>query len=306
MCSSDLVGFQQRDVATGYAELAFAEPSLTAKGKPTRDGHVTLLKTYDDGGSMRFAPLANGGGVQMDLGHAESFDLNLTKFATNTMVGEELLTRTLGPLPGVTVQPPFLDALLLHDTGAGVECSADFSNLSSPTVHLLIYKNGALMAERTGVTGQLGSPLVTLPSWPNLLGKLGGSTPCRRVKTPLGLYQLPGSGSIPPQAVLADELRVLAEMPVSAPHPDYYSEFDFIATADADWGITNVQRVLACTAVPLNITPATSGVTVTWTNGRFQLQGAENVSGPWFDLGAASPVTIPANSKARFFRLVCD
>ena len=294
--------------ATGYAEVAFAEPSLTAKEKPYRDGHVTLMKAYDDGGSMRFAPFADGGGVQVDLGHAASFDLGLTKFETNTLAGEELLTRTIGPISGLTnVIPPYLDALLLKKNGGSVECSADFNNLGSPTVHVLVYNNGALVAERTGVTGQLGQPVLLLPTWPNQLSKLGGSTPCRRGKLPPGFIILPGNSSgVPPQTVTGDEFRILAELSPAAPHPDFYSGFEFIASADTDWGVTNLTTTSICVAQPVAIARSTGGVSVSWTGTTFRLQGAENVTGPWYDLGAASPVSVPASSTARFFRLVCD
>jgi len=36
------------------------------------------------------------------------------------------------------------------------------------------------------------------------------------------------------------------------------------------------------------------------------LQGAETLAGPWYDLGVDSPVTLPANTALRLFRLLCD
>jgi hypothetical protein len=43
-----------------------------------------------------------------------------------------------------------------------------------------------------------------------------------------------------------------------------------------------------------------------WQGDGFRLQGAESVSGPWYELGVDSPVALPANYTWRFFRLVCD
>ena len=296
--------------ASGVAEVGIEEPTITAAGRKWGDGHVTLMKAYDDGDSLEFTRTTDTGDddgtVLVDLGHAESFDLSLTKFATNSMPGEQLLTRTLGPISGLSTQPPFLDALLLQENSGQVDCSADFSNLGSPTVHVLIYSNNVLVAERTGVTGQLGQPILTLPTWPTQLGKLGGATPCRRVKIPLGLITLPGGSGLPPVNVMGDECRILAELPISAPHPDYYSGFEFLASEDGDWGVSQLTRTTICVPEPVAIAKSSGGVSVTWSGENFRLQGAEQATGPWFDLGASSPVQVPTSSTARFFRLVCD
>ena len=37
-----------------------------------------------------------------------------------------------------------------------------------------------------------------------------------------------------------------------------------------------------------------------------RLQGAEALTGPWYDLGVSSPVTLPTNTSLRVFRLICD
>ena len=294
--------------ASGMAEVGIQEPTLTAQGRKWGDGHVTLMKAYDDGESMEFAVLGNNGEpVHLDLGHAESFDLRLTRFETNALPGEELLTYTLGLVSGLPSQPAYLDALLLKESGGQVECSADFNNLGSPTVHIQIFNNRVLVAGRTGVSGVLGQPLLTLPTWPERLGKLGGSTPCRRGTIPLGTIILPGSSAgQPPLSVEGDEFRILAELPPGAPPPNYYSGFEFVTTEDGDWGVSELARTTICVPAPVVIAPVPHGVSVTWSDGAFRLQGAERVSGPWFDLGTDSPVLVPASSAARFFRLVCD
>lgn len=94
----------------------------------------------------------------------------------------------------------------------------------------------------------------------------GGSTPCPRIKVPLGLIILPGGGGLPPLKVQGDECRVLAETPPGTPHPDYSSGFEFIATESADWGVSELQVTTACVPVPLNPTRTTNGITATWVD----------------------------------------
>lgn len=305
-----------RLVASGYEEVTVEEPALTARERKWSDGHVTLMKAYDDGESLEFAALADGGGVSVDLGHTESFTLRLTRFETNPLPGEYMLTRTIGPIRGLTNRPPppFLDALLLEDTGDGVACSADFSNIESPTVRVLIYSGGALVAERTGVTGQIGQPVFTLPEWPQTLGKLGGRTPCRVGTIRPGPIRLPSGGGAPfldglapaEEIVFGDEFRVIAEPPPEAVPPDFYSAFEFIVSEDADWGVSDLERTPACAPGGLHIARAADGVVIAWPDENYRLQGAVDVTGPWFDLGAGSPVSLGAGYAARFFRLVCD
>jgi hypothetical protein len=50
----------------------------------------------------------------------------------------------------------------------------------------------------------------------------------------------------------------------------------------------------------LSITAGVGEVTVEWTSG--QLQGADNVEGPYSDVAGTSPLTVPATGAARFYR----
>jgi hypothetical protein len=298
-------------MAQALPEFLVEDATITAVGRKWGDGHVTLMKAYDDGeAGLEFVALSPGGGVHVDLGHSASFQMRLTHFRSADNPSEEqLLTRTIGPiaLTNRPAPPPFLDALLLQASSGGVDCSADFSNLDSPTVRVQIYQGTTLMAERTGVPAQLGQPLLTLPMWPSALGKIGGASPCRRGKIPVvANIVLPGGAGTPPQTVPGDEFRILAELPPGAVHPDYYSAFEFISSAGSDWGITALTRVTACVAQPVAITRTSNGISVSWSGASFQLQGAETVTGPWFDLGVSSPALLPSNSSARFLRLSCD
>jgi hypothetical protein len=108
--------------------------------------------------------------------------------------------------------------------------------------------------------------------------------------------------------VIGDEFRILAEVPPGVPPPDYYyTGLDLFASDGPTWVVTNPQRILACPPTALSIAPnGNGGIEVTWPDAAFRLQGAEQVTGPWYDLGADSPVTVPPEHPARFFRLLCD
>ncbi len=321
---------------SGWPVMQIEEPALSLKGTNTFVGHITLLKAFDDasselrrstnglngtvtllrafddGSGCEFAVVGTNGGIGLDLGASDSFNLKLTKYETNLPPGEELLTRTIGPIRGLTNRPPppFLDALLLHGASGGVECSADFSNIDSPLVHVLIYSSNVLVAQRFGLPGILGVPIVQLPDWPLALGKLGGPTPCRRIIIKHGGIGLPGgaggAGGGFEETHYGDEIRIIASLPPGAPHPDYYGAFEFIATEGANWGVSDLQRTPACTPVPLHIDSSSGNTVITWSGDGFRLQGAVDAAGPWFDLGAESPVSLPPSYPARFFRLICE
>jgi len=305
--------------STSASGLVFDDPSITTMGRKWGDGHVTRMKAYDDGEEgIQFSSFGLGGGVHVDLGHSESFNLKLQRFQDGDIpTQDDLLTRTIGPIRGLTNRPPppFLDALLLHATSDGIECSADFSNIGSPTAHVLVYNQGVLVAERTGVLAALGEPVLILPDWPLTLGKLGGRVSCRSGTTKLGTIRLPGGGGgaglfspagAADETVVGDEFRILAELPPDAPHPDYYSQFEFEASDGPTWQVSGLQRTLACPPAAAVIATGPDGIVVTWSDGNSRLQGAESVAGPWFDLGADSPVSLAPGHPARFFRLLCD
>jgi hypothetical protein len=53
----------------------------------------------------------------------------------------------------------------------------------------------------------------------------------------------------------------------------------------------------------LNAAATADGITLSWQRDGFNLQGAENVVGPWYDLGVNSQVTVPLRYPWRFYRL---
>jgi len=302
--------------ASGVPEVGVEDPTVTASRRKWSDGHVTLMKAYDDGETMEFRSFATGGGVHVDLGHAESFEMSLHKFEDGDIPDQDqLLTRTIGPIALTNrPPPPFLDALLLQGPSNAVQCSADFNNLGSPTVRVMVLSNGVLVADHPGIEAHLGQTLLTLPEWPLTMGKLAGATPCRRIIIKTGTIRLPGGAGAPfglaasgtEETVIGDEVRVVAELPPGAPHPDFYSAFEFITNDGPTWQVSDLQRTLACSPEPLTIARASDGIHITWSGEGFRLQGAEDVTGPWIDLGPASPVSLEPNHAARFFRLICD
>jgi len=101
-------------------------------------------------------------------------------------------------------------------------------------------------------------------------------------------------------------VQFIPQLPSGSPPFASYSELQCLATAGAENLLYDLRRTLACTPVPLNITRTADSIVVTWTGLGFRLLGAEEITGPWYDLGAASPVVLPASHPARFFRLVCE
>jgi beta-glucanase (GH16 family) len=74
---------------------------------------------------------------------------------------------------------------------------------------------------------------------------------------------------------------------------------------DLDW--VRVWALPSPNRIPLNVSYATSHVTLTWTNPVFQLQSATNVSGPYTEvLGATNPYTAPLSGTQKFYRLIWD
>jgi hypothetical protein len=67
-----------------------------------------------------------------------------------------------------------------------------------------------------------------------------------------------------------------------------------------------LQTTPACVPLVLNVEKTASGINLTWAADGFHLLGAENVNGPWYDLGVNSPAHLSANHPARYFRLSCD
>jgi len=72
------------------------------------------------------------------------------------------------------------------------------------------------------------------------------------------------------------------------------------------WSSYGLQTTPACVPVPLNIERTSTEIILSWPAAGFHLLGAENLNGPWYDLGPTSPVILTGNHSPRFFRLACD
>jgi hypothetical protein len=298
-------------IVSGMAEVGVEDVSVTEQGRKWGDGHITLMKAYDDAEQgLEFSAFGPDGAVELDLGATASFNVRLKGyFETGDVPTEnQLLTRTIGPIRGLTnrPQPPFLDALLLQGTTNAVAASVDFNNLGSPTVTVQLFSNGVMVAQNAGVSAKLDLPLFTLPAWPETLGKFGGTTPCRRGTFKPGFVRVLNAATGAEDLIGADEFRVLAEPPPGAPNPDFYSAFEIIPSDGPTWRASLLDRTLACVSTPLKIDRRSDSIGLTWSGDGFRLQGAVEVTGPWIDLGAESPVTLPTGHSARFFRLICD
>jgi hypothetical protein len=131
-------------VTSNLTQLAFDNPSITAGRGKYNDGHVTLMRAYDDGTDqgLRFLSLGEGGGVSTDLGHAASFQFRIGHFQNGDVPNQEQIFRVKGWPPGTTTNrppPPVFDVRLAQSAGGlGIDCAADFTQwgVSNVTVQL--------------------------------------------------------------------------------------------------------------------------------------------------------------------------
>jgi hypothetical protein len=100
------------------------------------------------------------------------------------------------------------------------------------------------------------------------------------------------------------EIRILPELPQGVVLPEYIESLECLVSEGMDSVLFGLQTTLACPPNPiLHIDRSTDGVVLTWDCDGYLLQGAEEVTGPWFDLGVESPATMQANRPWRFWRL---
>ena len=297
-------------VTSNLTSIAFDNPSITAKdGKPYRDGHVTILKAYDDGAErgMEFYSLGSGGGVQTELGHAANFQLRMTSLDTNGLPPLEQKFAIRGWPPGTTTNrppPPVINLRLSPNAnGLGVDCGAEFIDWGVSQVTLQLWNGTALVAERLHTPATPGGTLVTLGSFPGILGCPSVGVVSLSDTNPIVVLGGLTCGTL---GCVGTELRILAEPSTAFTPPTAYTGLSVTIGEEMDYLIHRLQTTPACSPVPLHIAATLDGVTLTWEGDGFHLQGAETITGPWYDLGVESPSTIPAGSTSRLFRLRCD
>jgi hypothetical protein len=285
-------------IVTNLPVVAFDNPSLTWTRRRWSDDHVSLMKVYDDGGEsgLDFTSLGDGGGVRTDLGHAASFEFRMGHFQTGDVPDQEQFFNLIDSLART-------NSLRFTRTMAGVECGADFTQWGVSNVTVQLW-DGTNIVGQTNLPATLASTLVTLADFPTVIGAGAGgvlkvSNTNREMTVVFGLACSGG----PCQG---DELRIIPGLSPMAPPPEAYTGLEIVIGDGMDNRISHLVTMPACVPTPINAMPTASGILLNWSGDGFRLEGAETLAGPWYDLGVQSPVTLPASSKLRLFRLRCD
>jgi hypothetical protein len=292
--------------STGLGDLVVAAQRLMTMGREiggVTDDAPVLFQGTAAGDGVSWTPLADQNGVSVDLGQSASFDVGLHHFEDGDIPTQNELFRIFGPTwpPGTTTNrpaPPLPPVdLRLVGSPIGVECSVDFTSLGASTIQVLLLNHGVPIAQEF-IPGPLleAEDALLLDHWPERLAQLPGG----------GVLSLTSSEPFNIQGFLGDEFQFIPHLPAgSTPFP-FYSQLQCLAGAGSQNLLYDLHRTPACTPVPMHVTHTSDGLVVTWEGTGFRLQGAESLTGPWYDLGVASPVLLPASHPARFLRLVCD
>jgi hypothetical protein len=301
-------------ITSNLTSLPFYNPTLQKGGRKWSDGHVTLLKAYDAGtdSGMDFTSLGDGGGVGVDLGHAAGFSFRRGHFHNGDIPDQNELYRVIGWPPGTTTNrpPPPTNFWRFTPAGGGaggppgVELAVDFTQWGVSNVTLQLWDGPVLVAETNHIPATLAGTVALLPGHPQTItfaspGVLKVADTNRLSTAVFGLACSSGTCE-------GDELRIVPELsPTTAP-PEAFTRLECVIGDGMDLRIGNLQTTPACTPAPLTVTRNPGGIVVSWIGDGFRLQGAERLTGPWYELGVNSPATIPANSPLRVFRLRCD
>ncbi len=290
--------------------LAFDNPSITMSGRKWSDGHVTLMKAYDDGTErgMEFFADADGGGVEAELGHAASFSLRMTPRDNPGLPPAEQQFAIRGWPPGTTTNrppPPVINVRLVPDNSGlgGVQLGTDFVDWGVSTVTLQLWDGPSLVGETNHVPVGPTSTLVMLAGLPGILGCSGVGVVSLSDTNPVVVLDGMTCGTL---GCVGTELRIIAEPSTMFTPPTAYTGFSASIGEDMYYLLHRLQTTPACSPIPLQVTPSSTGVTLSWEGDGFHLQGAESIEGPWYDLNVESPATIPADTSPRLFRLRCD
>lgn len=298
-------------LVSNLTQIAFDDPSISTMGRVCGDRHVTIIKAYDDGAisGLEAFSFDEGDGINVALGHAASFNFRISNFERGDLPTEEQIFTVHGWHPGTTTNrppPPDFSLRFAQNTNgaAGTDCSADFTQwgVSNVTVQLL---NGPIViAETNHAPASLTATLITLGDSPSIIGCYAN-----------GIVSLGGTNGVVVKHGLncsngcaGTELRIVAEFTGDSVPPVAFTGFNCSMSEGTDNLIYGLQSAPACSPVPLNVTTSAIGsIILDWQGDGFRLQGAESPYGPWHDLGVNSPpLTLPAGTDPRFFRLICD
>ena len=296
--------------ASNLNTLAFDNPLITMSGRKWGDGHVTLMKAFDDGAErgLEFLSLGPGGGVNAELGHAANFQWRLTSLDTNGLPPLEQQFAIRGWPPGTTTNrppPPVINLRLAPDNSGlgGVNVGAEFLDWGVSQVTVQLWNGPTLVAETNHVPATLAGTLVTLGGFPAIIGCPDIGIVSLSDTNPIVVASGLDCGTL---GCAGTELRLIAETSTMFTPPSAYTGLSVTIGEERDYLIHRLQTTPACTPIPLHVVAASEGVTLTWAGDGFHLQGAENVNGPWYDLDVESPAAIPAGESPRVFRLRCD
>lgn len=286
---------------SGWPELIVEEPSLTRHGRKWSDGHVTLMKAYEeaDEQGVEFLAAGPGAGVSVDLGYASNVSFQVRHQQDASVPAPEQYLKFRGG-PGDMV----LQLRLAQNAGTGgMDIYIDTLEWDAAAVTVQLWSGGGLVGEAPHRPASLSVPLVTLDRFP--AGFDVSHTGTLRLTDPNPLIVTDGldCGGLP---CVGDELRIIPEYEPAATPPSALLGLDFGVSEDMDQQLYGLQSTPACADIPIHSTRTTNGVEVSWAGDGFRLQGAESADGPWYDLGASSPVTLSAGVPLRVFRLRCD
>lgn len=296
--------------AGNWPELTIEEPALRSGGRKYSDGHVTLLKAYEDGArrGIDFAAAGPGGGIAIDLGHAEALSLRADPFYSSEVVAPYQEYRLTGwiPPPGTNAPatPTNIVRLATSTMGFGIDLFADFTAWGVTDASAQLFHSGALVAELPAQVASLDTPLLTLASFPQEFGSPhAGVIRLADTNTFIVVSGLNCGEGVP---CIGDELLITAHIPPEAVIPAALTKLDFGIAEDMDLRMSDLVTVPACTNIPVVARNTAGGAEINWDGDGFRLQGAESVAGPWHDLGVAPPVKLSEGTPLRVFRLVCD
>ena len=297
-------------LASHMPSVPFRDPTIGAARRKWGDGHVTLMKAYDDGEArgMEFFTLGSGGGVNTDLGYASGFEFRVHHFETGDIPNQDEIYSMRGWPPGTTTNrppPPVIDLRLApNPNGMGTDVSMDLTDWGVSDVTLQLWDGTTLVAETNHVPVTPGSALATLSVGPRKIrcppGYFFSLVYTNPVVVTGGLECTSGLGCV------GTELRIIPEFTPQSSPPLAYASLECIVGEGMNNLVYDFQRTPGCVPVPLQVAASEDGVTLSWEGEGFQLQGAESVTGPWYDLGVFSPAEIPASAKSRVFRLRCE
>jgi hypothetical protein len=297
-------------LAGNLSTVAFDNPLITVMGRKWGDGHVTLMKAYDDGEpGLEFAAFGPGGGVTTDLGNASSFSFRLQHFQDGTIPNQEQLFTIRGWPPGTTTNRPpprpiFLRLAQNSSGGTGIDCAADYASFGISNVTLQLWNGATLVSEKPHVPATLASSIATLSGFPIVLSCPGNGVLSLSHTNPFAVI----SGlDCPATGCIGTELRIVPEFTSATPPPVAFAELTCALSDGMDNLLYHLESTPACSPIPLNVSYDPAGnIILSWTADGFHLLGAENANGPWYNLGVTSPVSLSVRHSARFFRLSCD